>query len=105
MDSIPGPETKFPHTMWCGQKGKQTHNHLTELPHLTLSHFLSLGLSSLARVLIAALKKKYGNFLLVQGLGLLSFHCMGSIPVRGTKIPHAHGVAKLNKYVNRNGLV
>ena len=61
MDSIPGPETKFPHTMWCGQKGKQTHNHLTELPHLTLSHFLSLGLSSLARVLIAALKKKKGG--------------------------------------------
>ena len=89
MGSIPGPETKIPHAMWCGQKEKQTHNHLTEPPHLTLSHFISLGLSSLARVLVAALKTKIGNFLLVQGLGLLSFHCMGSIPVWGTKILQA----------------
>ena len=58
MGSILGPETKIPHTMWCGQKEKQTHNHFTELPHLTLSDFLSLGLSSLARALVAALKKK-----------------------------------------------
>ena len=70
MGSILGPETKIPHTMWCSQKEKQTHNHLTELPHLALSDFLSLGLSSLARALVAALKKINGNFLLVQGLGL-----------------------------------